>query len=331
MSFLLAPMLVSLLLLPPLLIGYVSLQRRRSRRVAELASQGFVPNAATLRLRRRRHVPFVFFLSALTVLLVALARPVTTVSVPNREGTVILAFDVSNSMRATDLSPTRIGAAKSAARAFVDRQPSTIKIGVVAFNDGGVVTQQPTRDKQQVLEAIKRLTPQGGTSLGQGIFTSMNAIAGKALAIDPTTLDQGPDGPSIDIGYFGSAAVILLSDGENTGEPKPTDVAKVASVAGVKIYTIGIGRPEGTVVEIDGFNIATALDEPGLREIADVTDGRYFAAENAAALASIYDSIDLEWQSVKQKTEVTGLLAGISTALFVVGATLSLLWFGRVV
>jgi Ca-activated chloride channel homolog len=331
MRFLLKPMLGTLILVPLLVVGYVALVRRRTRRADELAAKGFAPTAAALRLRKRRHIPFVFFLSGLTVLLSSLARPATTVSVPNREGTVILAFDVSNSMRATDLTPTRMAAAKAAAKGFVGKQPTTIKIGVVAFNDGGVITQQPTKDKTQVLAAIDRLTPSGGTSLGQGIFTSLNAIAGKPIAIDLSKLSVGPDGPSVDIGYFGSAAIVLLSDGENTGEPSPTDVAKLASVAGVTIYPIGIGSADGTVVQIDGFSISTALDQDGLTEIAKVSNGRYFSADNATSLASIYKTIDLHWHNVKQHTEITGVLTALSTALLLVGAALSLLWFGRVV
>ncbi len=331
MTFLLAPMLGALLLLPLLFAGYLALVRRRNQRAQELATLGFAPTAATLRLRKKRHVPFVFFFLGLAALLLSLARPATTISVPNREGTVILAFDVSNSMRADDLKPTRIDAAKAAAKGFVEKQPSSIKIGVVAFNDGGVVTQQPTKTKADVLAAIDRLKPQGGTSLGQGIFSSLNAIAGKALAVDPTKLSEGPDGAVFDIGFYGSAAVILLSDGENRGDPAPVDVAKLASVAGVKINTIGVGSPGGTTVKIDGFSVATALDEASLQEIAKVSDGKYFAAEDSASLSSIYKTIDLKWRTIKEKSEVTGILSAGSILLLLVGSGLSLFWFGKVV
>ena len=331
MTFLLAPMLGSLVLVPLLLIAYLALSRRRARRVEELAQLGFAPTAATIRLRKKRHVPYMFFFVGLTTLLVALARPATTLSVRSREGTVILAFDVSNSMRAGDLKPTRMEAAKAAARVFVEKQPSAIKIGVVAFNDGGVVTQQPTKKKAEVLAAIDRLTPGGGTSLGQGIFSSLNAIAGKALTVDPTKLVEGPDGAEFDIGFYGSASVILLSDGENRGEPQPADVARLASVAGVKIHTIGVGSPGGTTVKIDGFNVATALDETSLREIANLSDGKYFSAEDSASLTSVYKSIDLKWKSVQQDSEITGILSAGSIFLLLIGSTLSMFWFGKVV
>ena len=331
MSFLLKPMLASLLLVPVLICCYGLLAKRRTKRAEDLAAKGFKPTAAALRLRKRRHVPFVFFFSGLTVLLFSLARPATSISVPSREGTVILAFDVSNSMRADDLKPTRLDAAKAAAKSFVAKQPESIKIGVVAFSDGGVVTQQPTKEKALVTDAIERLSAQGGTSLGQGIFTSLGAIAGEPLAIDPATLSEGPDGPTVDIGYFGSAAVILLSDGENTGDPPPADVAKLASVAGVKVHTIGIGNSAGTVLEIDGFSVSTALDEAGLQEISKVSDGTYYSADSSAQLSSVYESIDLEWTSVKRLSEITGLLAAGSIVLLLIGSALSLIWFGRVV
>ena len=338
MSFVWPPLLGLLLLVPVLVYGYLLLMRRRQARVAALAAQGFAPTAATLRLRRRRHVPFVFFLVGLTLLLFSIARPRMSVGIPRREGTVILAFDVSNSMRATDLEPTRLAAAKAAAKAFVARQPSTIKVGVVAFSDGSLITQQPTRDKAAVLAAVDRLAPQGATALGQGIFSSLSAIAGKALKVDPATLAAGGEGgaagtaaPEVGIGYYGSAAIVLLSDGENTSDPDPLEVARLASVAGVKIYTVGIGSAEGTVVEVDGFNVATSLDEDLLTQIAADTDGAYFTAADQASLADVYGAIDLQWRTVAELTEVTGAVTALSTVLLVIGAALSLLWFGRVV
>ena len=334
MSFV-SPALLGLLVLVPVLVGvYTGAMRRRATRASQLAAQGFGPTAATLRVRKRRHVPYAFFLMGITMLLLAIARPQTSRSIPRREGTVILAFDVSNSMRATDLKPTRMAAAKEAARTFVEKQPVSIKIGVVAFSNGGVVTQRPTNDKRAILAAINRLTPQGATSLGQGIFTAISAIAGKPLAIDPAKLAGGIDDlekGAVDIGYFGSAAVVLLSDGENTSNPPPVDIAKLASLAGVKIYPIGIGSTAGTVLQVDGFSVATKLDEGMLSEIAKVSNGTYFHAEDEASLAKVYRSVDLKWRTEKKRTEVTGIATAISLALLSMGAALSLIWFGRMV
>jgi Ca-activated chloride channel homolog len=329
MSFIWPAMLVLLLAAPLLVVAYVWLLRRRARRAAELSAQGFVPTASARRYRRLRHVPFVFFFVALVMLLVAFARPEMSLSIPRREGTVILAFDVSNSMRATDLQPTRMEAAKAAARTFVQRQPNTIKIGVVAFSDGGLVIQQPTTVEADVLAAIDRLSPLGATSLGQGVFTSLSAIAGKPIVLDQASLSAGVD--NLDLGYFGSAVIVLLSDGENTTNPDPLEVAKLASVAGVRIYPIGLGSPGGTVVKVDGFSVATALDEPLLTEIASVTDGTYFHAQDAASLAKVYGSIDPELTFESKKREVTGVVTGISTLFLLVGGAFSLAWFGRLV
>jgi Ca-activated chloride channel family protein len=328
MSFLWPQMLVLLAAVPLVVAAYLSAVRRRARRAADLAAQGFVPTASARRLRRLRHLPFAFFLGALILLLAAFARPEMSVGLPRREGTVILAFDVSNSMRAHDLKPTRMDAAKAAARAFVEKQPKTIKIGVVAFSDGGLVTQQPTTVKADVLAAINRLTPLGATSLGQGIFTSLSAIAGKPIAVDPNALTSDD---KIDIGYYGFAAVVLLSDGENTSKPDPVDVAQLATVAGVRIYPIGIGTTQGAVVDLDGFSVATTLDEAVLTKIASDTGGTYFKAADASALTKIYDKLDLRVTSEAKRTEVTSVVTGVSVLLLVVGGALSLLWFGRLV
>ncbi len=331
MSFAWPYALAALVLVPALVIVYVQLVRRRSRRSAELARQGFAPTAAALKMRRKRHIPFAFFLAALTLLLFGVARPQTSVSVPRREGTVILAFDVSNSMRADDIAPTRMEAAKAAAAEFVKRQPSSIKLGVVAFSDGALTTQQPTDDRDAVLAAINRLSPVGATSLGQGLFASINAIAGGTLPTD-IDLEAIADGENpVDIGFYGSTAVVLLSDGENTNEPDPAAIAQLASVAGVKVYPIGLGSPEGAVVEIDGFNVSTALDEESLTAIAELTDGSYFRAEDAESLANVYKSIDLQWKRVPERTEVTSIVAAGGMGLLVIGALLSLIWFGRLV
>jgi Ca-activated chloride channel family protein len=321
--------LAALIVIPAIVAAYVSSVRRRSRRAATLATQGLVTTSGSARLGRRRHIPFAVFALALTSLVIALARPQTDLTTPRREGTVIMAFDVSNSMAADDLEPNRIEAAKTAARAFVEQQPSTIKIGVVAFGDGAVLVQPPTNTSEDVIAAIDRLSVEGGTSLGQGLFAALTAIAGKPLAIDEDALKS--DLGQVDIGYFGSSTIVLLSDGENNGEPDPLVVAQIASVAGVHIHAIGIGTPEGTVVDIGGFNVATALDAELLEQVATVTDGHYYEAANAAELAKIYKDIDLDFKTVTEHTEVTALFTAGAALLLVIGALLSVFWFGRVV
>jgi Ca-activated chloride channel family protein len=329
MSFIWPKALVLLLATPLLVAAYLNLVRRRADRAAALAAQGFVPTASARRLRRVRHLPFAFFLIALVLLLFALSRPAVSLGIPHREGTVILAFDVSNSMRATDLKPTRIDAAKTAARAFVEKQPDTIKVGVVAFSNGALLTQQPTNNHAQVLASIDRLTPMGGTSLGQGIFASLSAIAGKPLSLPKNA--SVDDIENLNVGYYGSGEIVLLSDGENTSQPDPLAVAKLASTAGVHIYTIGLGTTAGTVVQINGFSVATALDEDLLTNIAQVTNGKYFNAPDEASLADIYKNIKLKETTDPLKTEITGALSGAAIGFLIIGGALSLVWFGRLV
>ena len=322
-------MLLSLACVPALVVAYRWALRRRAQRIARLATEGLVQTEASRRVRWRGHVPFALFAAALALVAFSLARPTVSVALPERQGTVILAFDVSNSMRADDLKPTRIEAAKKAAAAFVERQPKSIKIGVVSFGDGAINALRPSNVKEDVLAAIKRLSVGGGTSLGQGLYTSLSAIAGKPLSIDQSALER--DDGTVNIGFFGSSAIVVLSDGENTSDLDPLRLAEVASTAGVRIHTIGVGTPEGAVVEIEGFSLATALDETLLKKIAEVTDGTYERAGDADALAGIYESIDLEFERVKERREMTAVLSAAGGLLLVLGSVLSIAWFGRVI
>ncbi len=332
MSFIWPYALISLLLLPLFAWLYLRLRHRQAKSAATLGPLGLVQNQAGRALGRRRHLPTIFFLSALALLLIALARPEMTASLPRVEGTVILAFDVSNSMNANDLEPTRLDAAKAAARAFVDNQPSTIQIGVVAFGNGGLITQPPTNVRGDVLAAVNRLSVEGGTSLGQGIFTALNAVAGEPLALDDASIDPRSgsiDASQLEIDDYSSAVILLLTDGENTGPPEPLEIAQIAAEAGVRIYPVGIGSDGGAVIEVDGFNLVTQLDEVLLEEIANVTNGVYYRAEDEESLREIYETVDLQLTLDPQMMEVTSLFAGLSTVLLLIGAGLSMAWLGR--
>ena len=261
-------------------------------------------------------------------MLFGLSRPETFVELPRVEGTVILAFDVSSSMDADDLEPTRMEAAKAAARTFVGNQPSTIRIGVVAFSNGGLVVQPPTGDQPAVLATIDRLNPQGATSLGQGIFGALNAIVGEAIPVNLEDFEEGI--LSLDIGSHPSSVVLLLTDGENTSSPDPLVIAQLAADAGVRIYTVGIGSAEGAVLEIDGFSLLSQLNEPILQEIASLTNGSYYHAADEETLAEIYDRVDLQLATRGEKMEVTSIFAAISLVFILLGGSLSLIWFGRV-
>ncbi|MFN2137226.1 MAG: vWA domain-containing protein [Candidatus Promineifilaceae bacterium] len=328
MTFIWPWMLLTLLLLPLFVGLYFRLLERRARIAAGLGPLGILPDAQSRGPSFRRRATPILFLLALALLLFSLARPELPVRLPVVQGTVILAFDVSNSMAANDLEPTRMEAAKAAARRFVENQPDTVDIGVVAFSDGGLVVQEPTDDQPAVLATIDRLSPQGATSIGHGIFSALNSIAGEALALDVGALEDGAQ--PVQIGSFGSAVILLLTDGENTESLDPLRIAQLAAEAGVRIYTVGIGSPEGIILEVDGFNVLTQLNEPVLEEIASLTNGAYYHAEDEAALQEIYENIDLQLTTKGEKMEITALLAGASLLFLLVGGALSLVWYGRI-
>jgi Ca-activated chloride channel family protein len=326
-------MLVGLVLIPVFVVIYLQMLGRRRRLVARYGDPTLIRQPANRRMGLRRHVPAAIFLVALAILIVALARPQTLVSLPRIEGTVILAFDVSGSMAADDLKPTRMEAAKAAARDFVARQPSTVQVGVVSFSEGGFAVQAPTDDQAQVLAAINRLGVQTGTSLGSGIQASLNAInavLNPPLTLSDRTLTPGPSPTPVPKGTHTSAVIVLLTDGENNENPDPLTAAQAAADRGVRIYTVGIGSPEGATLHLDGFTVRSRLDEAMLQQIAQVTDGTYYNAENEQELHSIYDNLNPQLVVKPQKTEVTALFAGAGILVLLIGGSLSLLWLGRV-
>jgi Ca-activated chloride channel family protein len=329
MTFATPEWLLALLVVPAAVAIFVAARRRRARRSEELAAQGLVVTSPVRRQRRRRNLPFVLFAAALALLAVAAARPMATVKTPRFGATVIVAMDVSNSMGAKDVKPSRIGAAKLAARDFVRAQPSSVKIGVVAFGPSALIVRTPTFDRRRVLRAINDVSLGGGTSLATGILTSLDAIAGKTLKVNERTLNQD-NSKEVNIGYFGGATVVLISDGENTSQISPVTMAQLASTAGVRIQTIGVGTVAGTPVEIGGFSVATALDPQTLKDVAKVTNGTYHQVDDRAAISEVSKTIDLHFTVVNRYIQISALFAAAAMLLLVVGALLSVLWFGRV-
>ena len=331
MTFTWPLMLLSLLLVPVFILIYLRVQRRRRKIVENMGSLGFVQDASGGRLGRRRHIPPTLFLVGLAVLLVALARPNAEVSLPGLESTVILSFDVSGSMSATDMLPTRMEAAKAAARDFVQRQPSNVQIGVVAFSDGGISVQAPTKDQATILAAIDRLAPQRGTSVGSGILASLNAITLHQGGIPVTgdSLTPMPTPTPVPFGTYIPAAVVLITDGENTTNPDPLEAALTAAQQGVRVYTIGVGSAAGTTLTVNDFTVFTQLNEPMLQQIASITDGMYFNAQSEEDLREIYDNLDVQVIVKPQKTEITSIFTGISILLMLLGGAFSLVWFSR--
>jgi Ca-activated chloride channel homolog len=322
--------LFGLLSLPVVVVAYVFARHRRRRRTAALAAQGLRTTGPAQRRSWRLHVPFALFLVALALLVIASARPMTTVRTPRREATVVLAIDVSNSMAARDVKPSRIGAAKVAAEDFVRVQPAGVRIGVVAFGANAVIVQPPTFDRVVVLQAIDHLSLGGGTSLAAGILTALDAVAGKTLTINKAALGQDDSG-EINIGYYGGATIVLISDGEDTSQVDPVTMARLASTAGVRVQTIGVGTVAGTTVQVDGFSVATAMDPQTLEAVAAATDGSYHQVDDQAGLEAISKTINLHFTVVTQYTEVTALFSAAAVLFLVAGAMVSVMWFGRVV
>lgn len=305
------------------LTAYVLVMRRRA---AALRPTNFSLTGRSSGVRR--HLPYALFIAALPLLLIGVGRPQANLKLPHIAGTVVLAFDVSNSMGADDVKPSRLAAAQDAARSFVDAQPETVDIGVVIFGQDGLATQQPTSDHNAVLAAIQRMTVAGGTSLTQAIIAALTAITGKPVQL-PT--DQAQDQPSQDLGYWGSATIVLFSDGQDQAPDRAVAAAGLASDAGVRIETVGIGTAKGTTVKVDGFQVATALNEELLTAIATTTGGAYHPADDADAITRIHESIDLRMTSKARPVEVTALFALSGLLLLVVGGLLMIRWHGRIV
>lgn len=331
MTFTWPLMLLTLLLIPIFILLYIRIQRRQQRIVENIGSLGFMQNARGGRAGIRRHIPPILFWIGLMILLVALARPNAVVSLPGLESTVILSFDVSGSMAAEDMQPTRMEAAKAAAREFVGRQPGNVKIGVVAFSDGGISVQPPTNDQEAILAAIDRLAPQRGTSLGSGILASLNAIALNRGEIPVTgnSLTPIPTPTPVPYGTYIPAAIVLLTDGENTTNQDPIEAAQTAAEQGVRVYTIGVGSAAGTALTVNDFTVFTQLNEPMLQQIAFLTSGAYYNAQSEADLREIYQNLEVQVVVKPEKTEITSILTGVSMMFMLLGGAFSLVWFSR--
>jgi len=332
MSFIWPVMLYSLFAIPLGVVLYLILQQRRRQFAARYGSFGLLSGSTGLSLRRQ--IPPFFFLIGLTLLTLALARPQMVVSLPRQAGTIILAFDVSGSMAAKDVDPTRMEAAKAAAQDFVQHQPPTVQIGVVAFSDNSFMVQTPTNDQAAVLAAINRLTPQRGTSLAHGILASLNAIAASTepqpdeiysdLLLTPT-----PTPTPLPKGIHTPAVIVLLTDGENNEPPDPLEAAQTAADRGVRLYPVGLGSLTGTTLDINGFTVYTQLDEAMLQQLAQITEGTYYTAQSEKDLRSIYADVGSTLIFKPEQTEITSILAGLGLLVLLMGGMFSLWWFNR--
>jgi Ca-activated chloride channel homolog len=336
MIFLWNELLWILALLPVLVAVYFLVLRRGRKAALRYASLGMVKQAMGPGQRLRRHVPAALLLLAVTALILAMARPATVLTLPARYETVVLAMDVSGSMRAADVAPDRLSASQLAARSFVESQPNSTRIGVVSFSRDAMLLQPPTQNRDDIMAAITRLHPQGATAIGNGILVSLKAIFPE-IDIDLLSRHRRPlDAPpkpatrAVPAGSYSSAVIVLLTDGQNTTGADPIEAAKMAADRGVRVYTVGVGTAEGTVLTGDGWQMRVRLDEETLKQVADMTRAEYFNAVTGADLNEIYRTLTARFTLETKQTEVTALFAAAGTLLVLLSAVLSLLWFSRV-
>jgi Ca-activated chloride channel homolog len=341
MTILWPPLLLAVLLVPIGVVIARRIDRRRRARVATLAGLGASPGRgkpasgarSPIAGRMLGPLPGAFTVAGLVCLTFALARPQATVSLPRIEGTLLLTFDVSGSMAANDVTPSRMEAAKVAAKAIVDREPQGVVIGVVAFSDAGLAVQPPTDDHAVLDEAIDRLGPTHGTSLGQGILAALSAIAQAESDTPASYYSNRSPAPTatpapVPAGSHTSAAIVLFTDGENNERPDPLQAATAAAIRGIRIVTIGVGTTVGTTLDLDGFRVQTALDEPLLQLVAATTDGSY---QPAASLdpGAVYNELGRHLVARDEDIELTALVAGIGLVLLLLGVGGSILRTGR--
>jgi Ca-activated chloride channel family protein len=339
MTFLWPELLWLMLVLPLLLAAYIFVLRRKKKLALRYASLGLVREAMGAGQRIKRHIPPALFFVALAAMLFALARPQATITLPTQHETVILAMDISGSMRATDVEPNRLIAAQNAAKEFVNEQPENVRIGVVAFAGTATVAQAPTRNREDVIAAIDRFQLQRATAIGSGIIVSLAALFPEQ-GIDVGELTYGNPKKNektasllkpVPPGSYASAVIILLTDGQRTTGPDSILAAKMAAERGVRVYTVGVGTPEGKIIGFEGWSMRVRLDEETLKQIASITHGEYFYAGNAVDLKKVYQALNAKLVLERKKTEVTALFAGLAALFAVISAALSLAWFHRIV
>jgi Ca-activated chloride channel family protein len=346
-----------LLLAAPLLVGaYVFLLRRKKKDAIRYASLSLVKAAIGPGQRFRRHLPPALLLLALIASIVAIARPNAVITLPSEQRTIILAIDVSLSMRAADIEPSRLAAAQEAAKAFVREQPADVRIGIVSFAGTASVVQSPTRNRDDLVAAIDRLQLQRHTAIGSGIIVSLATLlpdagidlesllfgarggrdggrgardGGRALPADKAGKAETAPFTPVPPGSYASGAIILLTDGRRTMGPDPSDAARMAAERGVRVYTVGFGTAGGGMADVGGWSVYMRFDEETLKTVADLTRAEYFYAGSAADLKKVYQQLNTQFVLEKKETEIGALAIAVAAVLALVAAALSVLWFNR--
>ena len=333
-----------MLVLPLLPALYLWLLRRAGKRALTFSSLSVVREAAGR--QWRRHVPPALIFVALALLLMALARPTAPVPLPWAKSTILLAIDISRSMRVEDVKPNRMVAAQEAAKAFLSEVPRHVEVGLVTFAGSAQVAQQATIDRPSLVGAIDAIQMQLGTAIGNAIVVCLAELfPDHGIDLGEMTFGARRQARSLDRkaerappkeitpvppGAYDSAAIILLSDGRRTTGVDTLEAAKMAADRGVRIYVVGLGTPDGHAAMGEGMAMYLQLDEPTLRHVAQMTGGEYHHAGTAEALRSVYQNLGSRLQVSKRDTELTALLALAAAIVLVAGAGLSVLWFGRV-
>ncbi|MBB3179549.1 VWA domain-containing protein [Variovorax sp. Sphag1AA] len=345
MNFLWPQFLWLLLALPLLVLLYLWLLRRKKKLALRYASLSIVREAMGASQTIRRHIPPFLFMLALAAMLIAASRPMAVVVLPSNQQTIILAMDVSGSMRAADVQPNRLVAAQEAAKSFIKELPRTVKVGIVAFAGSAQVAQLPTTNREDLVTAIDSFQLQRATATGNAIVVSLATLFPDA-GIDisdfgpqsrerGTPIDRAGKQPAKEFtpvapGSYTSAAIIMLTDGQRTTGVDPLDAAKVAADRGVRVYTVGIGTVDGETIGFEGWSMRVRLDEETLKAIANKTSAEYFYAGTATDLKKVYSSLSSRLTVEKKETEISALFAMAAAGLALLSAGLSLLWFNRI-
>jgi Ca-activated chloride channel family protein len=346
MQFLWPQYLWLLLALPLLVLLYIALLRRKKKIALRYASLSVVKEAMGVGSTWRRHVPPALFLLALTAMLLASARPVAVIALPSAQQTIILAMDVSGSMRATDVEPNRLVAAQNAAKSFIGELPRHVKVGIVAFAGSAQVAQLPTTNREDLVTAIDRFQLQRATATGNAIVISLATLFPdqgidlqamqtgrermRGFAIDAERKDPAKEFTPVAPGSYTSAAIIMLTDGQRTTGVDPLDAAKMAADRGVRVYTVGVGTVDGETIGFEGWSMRVRLDEETLKQIASRTEAEYYYAGTAQDLKKVYQSLSSRLTVEKKETEISGLFSLAAAVLALLAGGLSLLWFNRI-
>lgn len=346
--------LLGLLVIPAVIALYIWILRRRHRFAIHYSSLSLVREAIPRKSNWKRHIPMAIFLIAILSLVIALSRPATIVAVTTNQTAIIMAIDVSGSMRSRDIQPTRLQAAESAAISFIQNQKANTMIGLVAFSNFGEIIQPPTTDQEALQTAVESLTLGRRTAIGEGILTSIDAIAQIDHTVAPSVHDpsKGVEPTPVPKGYYAPDIIVLLTDGVSNTGILPMDAAKQATDRGIRVYTIGYGtsngfipfgafggpggsfgnqHPGGQLFGGGGFGnnpggFRTGIDEATLKQIASTTGGKYYTATSADELQKVFQNLPTYLITKHEIIELSVVFTGVGALLALLAISLSFLW-----